>query len=197
MLTENSVVLDLEGFHYRKNPFFIKELGVCSEEYNDCVLFKPPRTFEYLSIEEKRAFTWLTRNLHGIDWNAGTYPYIYTTQICQSICLRNPTARFYSKGSEKSKLLSELLERPVIDLNDLGCPKTANIRNKTRCPNHFVRQNGECLGNHCAREKSIFYFNWLTNERGVDQAGGTVVSEFNDLCLDNNNGITQRVDKEK
>ena len=122
---------------------------------------------------------------------------IYITQICQSICLRIPEAKFYEKVSEKTKLLTELLERPVIDLNDLGCPEILNKKNKTHCSNHFVWQRGEHLQNHCAREKSIFYFNWLTIERGIDQAGGTIISEFNDLCLDNDNGITQRVDKEK
>ena len=123
-------MLDLEGFHYKKSPFFIKEVAVCSEEYNDCVLFQPPRQFEVLSTDEKRAFTWLTRNLHGIDWSAGTYSYIYITQICQSICMRNPKAKFYAKGSEKTKLLTELLERPVMDLNDLGCPKIFNKKKK-------------------------------------------------------------------
>ena len=67
-------MLELEKFKYKKSRFFIKELAVCSEEYNDCVLFKPPRQFEVLSTDEKRAFTWLTKNLHGIDWSAGTYP---------------------------------------------------------------------------------------------------------------------------
>ena len=35
-----------------------------------------------------------------------------------------------------------------------------------------------------AKEKAISYFNWLTNEREIDESGGTVVTEFNNLCLD-------------
>ena len=50
------------------------------------------------------------------DWSTGTYRYIYFKQICQSICLRIPKAKFYAKGSEKTKLLTELLERIGVQL---------------------------------------------------------------------------------
>ena len=110
--------------------------------------------------------------------------------------MRNLKAKCYAKGSEKTKSVTELLKIPVIHLNDLGWPNTLNQK-KTHCSNHYVWQRGEHVRNHCVREKSIFYFNWLTNERGFDQNGGTIISEFNDLCLDNDNGITQCVKKMK
>ena len=119
--------------------------------------------------------------MQGIDWDIGNYPYIYT-QIIQSVRLRNPGAKFYAKGAEKIKFLTELLKCPVIDLNSLECPSISVNYFTQSCQNH---SNGKNIFNkHSAKEKAIFYFNWLTNERGVDENGGTVVTEFNNLCLD-------------
>ena len=50
------------------------------------------------------------------------------------------------------------------------------------CQNHSKGEN--IFNKHCAKEKAIFYFNWLTNERGIDESGSTLVAEFNNLCLD-------------
>ena len=66
MLTENSVVIDLERFHYNKSPFFNKNFAVFSRIQPLC-LVQTALTNEILSTDEKRALTWLTRNLHGID----------------------------------------------------------------------------------------------------------------------------------
>ena len=144
--------------------------------------FLPPTSYSELSTQQKQSFSWLSENLHGIDWDIGNYPYIYLTQIIQSVRLRNPGAIFYAKGAEKVKFLSELLECPVTDLNSLECPSisvnyfTQNCHNHSNCKNNFNK--------HCAKEKAIFYFNWLNNERRIDESGGGVVTEFNNLCID-------------
>ena len=157
-------------------------MGICTEDYLDCVSFLPPTSCSELTTQQKQSFSWLSRNLHGIDWDIGNYPYIYLTQIIQSVRLRNPGAKFYAKQAEKVNFLSELLECPVIDLNSLECPSisvnyfTQNCQNHSNCKNIFNKQ--------CAKENAIFYFNWLTNERGIDESGGSVVTEFNNLCLD-------------
>ena len=123
MLSSKTVVLDIEGFRHRKEKFIVKEFGICIEDYNDCVLFSPPSKFSDLTNPQKTSISWLSKNLHGLDWNSENYPYIYLTQIVQSVRLRNPRAVYYAKGFEKSQLLSELLDCPVIDLNTLKCPK--------------------------------------------------------------------------
>ena len=134
-------------------------------------MFKPPRKFEYLSFEEKRAFAWLTRNLHGIDWKAGTYTSMHFFQICQSIFLRNPKDRFYSKGSEKRKLVTELIERPVIYLNDRGCPKIASIKNKMFFDS-FCPAEKRALGKSHWSKEIILSFKRVNNEKAIDQAEG-------------------------
>ena len=144
--------------------------------------FLPPTSYSELTAQQKQYFSWLSRNLHGIDWDIGNYPYIYLTQIIQSVRLRNPSAIFYAKGAEKVKFLSELLQCPVIDLNSLECPSISVNYFTQNCQNHSKGKN--IFNKHCAKEKAIFSFNWLTIERGIDENGDSVVTEFNNLCLD-------------
>ena len=190
MLSSKTVVLDLEGFRHRKEKFIVKEFGICTEDYNDCVLFSPPSKFPDLTNPQKTSISWLSKNLHGLDWNSENYPYIYLTQIVQSVRLRNPRAVYYAKGFEKSQLLSELLDCPVIDLNTLKCPKISYSFFTVNCGNHSSTQRG-IFNNHCAREKACFYFDWLTNERGIDESASTLVSEFDYLRLDHEGGDTE------
>ena len=180
MLSSKTVVLDVEGF--RKEKIIVKEFGICTEDYLDCVSFLPPTSYSELTTQQKQSFSWLSRNLHGIDWDIGNYSYIYLKQITLSVRLRNPGAIFYAKGAEKIKFLSELLECPEFDLNSLECPSISVNYFTQNCQNHSNRKNN--FNKHWVKEKAIFYFNWLTNERGIDESGGTVVNELNNLCLD-------------
>ena len=141
----------------------------------------PPTSYSELTTQQKQSFSWRSRNVHGIDWSIGNYPYINLTQIIQSVCLRNPGARFYAKGAEKMNFLTQMLECPVTDLNSLECPSlsannfTQNSQNHSICKNNFNK--------HFAK-KGHFLFQLVTNERGIDESGGTLVTEFNNLCLD-------------
>ena len=67
MLSSKTVVLDVEGFRHRKEKFIVKELGVCTDGYLDCVSFLPPTSYSELTTQQKQSFGWLTRNLHGIE----------------------------------------------------------------------------------------------------------------------------------
>ena len=117
MLSSKTVVLDVEGFRHRKEKFIVKERGVCTDDYLDCLSFLPPTNYSELTTQQKQSFGWLTRNLHGIEWDTVNYPYVYLTQIIQSVRLRNPGATIYAKGEEKVKFLSDLVECSIIDLN--------------------------------------------------------------------------------
>ena len=94
MLRSKTVVLDLEGFRQRNEKFIVKEYGICTEDYLDCVSFLPPTSFCVLTTQQKQSFSWSSRNSHGIDWDIGNYLYIYLIQIIQSVSLRNPGAIF-------------------------------------------------------------------------------------------------------
>ena len=109
MLRSKTDVLDVEGFRHRKEKFILKEFGICTEDYLDCVSFLPPTSYSELTTQQKQSLSWLSRNLHGIDWDVGNYRYIYLTQAFQSVRLRNPGAIFYAKGAEKIKFCQNCL----------------------------------------------------------------------------------------
>ena len=67
MLSSKTVVLDVEGFRHRKEKFTVNEFGVCTEDYLDCVSFLPPTSYSELTTQQKQSFSWLKRNLHGIN----------------------------------------------------------------------------------------------------------------------------------
>ena len=169
MLSSKTVVLDVEGFRQRKEKLIVEELGVGTEDSLDCVSFIPPTSYSELTTQQKQSFSWLTKNLHAIEWDTGNYAYFYLTQIIQSVRLRNPVAIFHAKGEEKVQFLSDLLECSIIDLNTLACPSISVNYFTKNCQNHSKGKN--LFNKHCAKEKALFYFKWLTNERGIDENG--------------------------
>ena len=82
----------------------------------------------YFYQHEQPKFQFIERKfLHGLAWESGDYPYCYLQQIFQSIKLRFPFAEFYAKGTEKADTLKKLLQRDVINLETLLCPKFENL----------------------------------------------------------------------
>ena len=64
MLKQEIVILDFEGFRYKKTGFIIKELFFCSNNYSDTILFLPPVSYNSLSASDKRSRRWVTKFLH-------------------------------------------------------------------------------------------------------------------------------------
>lgn len=188
MLAERCVVIDFEGFKPKESDFIIKELAICGE-YKDSCSFLPPHNFKQLSAYEQKAFTWVTKSLHGLSWEEGDYPYLYLEQILQSISLRNPLSTFYAKGSEKCLLLEKLLDREVENLENLGCPKVADIT----CPQYIsacyrhskyiIRGQAD---RHCAIRKAELFLYWLQNHADFGQKPentDSIIESFSTLRL--------------
>ena len=95
MLGERSVVLDVEGFRYKKNDFVVKELATTTSDYSDRLIFLPPVNLKILPKLEQKAYNWLTNYLHGLHWENGDYLYINLSQILRSFVLT--TARDQQK----------------------------------------------------------------------------------------------------
>ena len=69
-----------------------------------------------------------------------------------------------------------------IDLSSLACPLISVNHSTQSFQNHSKGKSN--LKQHCTKESAIFYFTWLTNERGIDDSGSTLVTEFNIFRLD-------------
>ena len=186
MLKEKSVVLDFEGFRHQKNTFIVKELAITNSDNSDYLIFLPPVNFSSLPKSEQKAYNWLTNYLHGLHWDSGDYLYLNLNQIIQSFVLRNPNAVFYAKGKEKADFLSNYLDRKVVNLDDLGCPRVEQLyfKNFVNCNKHLPHHNSK---NHYALKKSKAFFDWLKNEcqqRASGESGDIHISKFSSLCLD-------------
>ena len=90
----------------------------------------------------------------GINWDDGSIPY---STIIQN--LSEATANFanlYSKGNTKCRLLTDLLDRPITNLDDFGCPSRESFVPGAGCSlpcNKFPDKS-------CAA-RNAFSFRWL------------------------------------
>ena len=186
MLKEKSVVLDFEGFRHQKNTFIVKELAITTSDYSDSLIFLPPINFNSLPKSEQKAYNWLTSYLHGLHWDSGDYLDLNLNQIIQRFVLRNPNAVFYAKRKEKADFLSKYLDRKVVNLDDLGCPRVEQLyfKNFVNFNKHLPHHNSK---DHCALKKSKAFYDWLKNEcqqRASGESGDIHISKFSFLCLD-------------
>ena len=73
----------------------------------------------------KQSF-WCTPNMHGFVWNSGLWNY---TELANFI----PTAvkgEYFAKGTEKCKILGNLLDKELENLEDHDCPKSSRSRSR-------------------------------------------------------------------
>ena len=193
MLKLRLVVLDIEDFLRKKSDFMIEELSVCTHNCSDTVSFRPPSSFNILSSSEQRAYTWVSKFLHGLAWESGDYPYCYWQQFLQNIRLRFPFAEFYAKGTEKMDTLKKLIQDDAINLETFLCPMVENLklyRDIPICDLHAVSCLKRQRSKHCATKKAKLFYQWLTNESSFGKINSIFpsnefFSKFDSLQLHN------------
>ena len=196
MLTSEVVVLDFEGLRHKKTGFIIKELSICSNNYSDTILFLPPVPYNSLSSSGRKSHQWVSRFLHGLSWSTGSYTYWFLSQIFIAIKLRFPSGKFNAKGKEKSESLQTLLQKEVVDLDSLLCPKVEEIFHPIKhftCALHFFNLPEKQKKRHCAKRKAQLYFYWLTLPTNEPSSGegssfsssSEFISKFDSMQLHN------------
>ena len=182
MLEESAVVVDIECFRYRNKEWIIKEIAICGD-YLDSITVKPPHALDLLSPDVCKAYTWITKNLHGMHWNSGDYPFNRLALFVESVKLRYPNSKFYAKGFQKCVYLKELFHREFIDLDDLNCPKITNLFfSKVKCNKLSVFHSQT---HQCARRKAKCYKDWLDKyfvENGMHES--ELVKDFDNITFD-------------
>ena len=142
------VVLDIECIANK----IVKELRVYKNGQTVGYSFLPPKKFKTTSQS-----TWCTKPLHVINWNSGHENHTELGKILKN--LQAPETEFFAKGYEKCKILSEILETKVTNLDDYACLKIQNLILKDeeydwRCSNYpFCHANTL----HCAERKAFAY----------------------------------------
>ena len=190
MLKSRAVVLDFEGF-WKKSGFIVKELAIATENFIDIISFLPPNSYRTLSSNDQKSYQWVSKFLHGLLWETGDYPYCYLQQIIDSIILRFPLAAFYAKRKEKTSTLTQLLQKNVINLETLPCPKVEHLklyRETPICNLHALSCPKRQKSRYCARKKALLFYHWLMNESTSREdksiiASSEFISKFDSLQL--------------
>ena len=141
--------------------------------------FLSPTSFSKLFSGERRSYSWLSKNLHGLNWDTGDYPYLNLQQILDSIALRFPLANFYAKWTEKTETLQIPLKMDGINIEILLIQKIYNLNffHKTIiCILHVFNCPKLQRSKHCARKKATFFYLWLTNESMVRESSTVFTS---------------------
>ena len=97
-----------------------------SASYTETIFFKPVKITK-LPATDCLHVAWLTRKLHGPDWDKGEIRYLDIKTICLDISFRLLQNFFVAKGTEEFDLLSKLLRKSVYNLEDFLCPRRPEI----------------------------------------------------------------------
>src|SRR5215468_2778863 len=138
------VVIDYEYLNGNGNELVVKELAIAAKNVVQTFHFKPPYPMHPHCSEE-----------NGLNWADGIIPYTELFTV-----LNEATANYmhvYSYGTSKCAFLSNMLKRPVKNLEDFKCPTSDNFVPDCHCwltchkfPN--IR---------CATESAQSYYTWL------------------------------------
>ncbi len=124
-----------------------------------------------LSDYDRKCNAWVTDNLHKIDWNAnGKFDLREISDICSH--MKFPSMVYFTKGNDKSNLLTTYFGQTVHNLEHEGCPRfkhlqkfitrdvlDAKLFDCTAFPLEHSKQ--PIIFDHCAQRKALLYYKWL------------------------------------
>lgn len=154
----SAIVIDIECFSNN----IIKELGIYKEGITTGLSFLPSS-----NLKSTPQDAYLTKNLHYMSWNSGTYSYEILDDIVQEY--KNlEKVEFFAKGEEKCKFLSNLFNGvQFTNLEDYGCPKVTELSFVDEedhkfcdgfiCSSYPFRHQ---YTHHCAERKAYMYGQW-------------------------------------
>lgn len=156
------IICDIECFQGN----IIKEIAFATQFYCLGFSFQPPISFVELTVQKQKENCWLTRNLHGITWESGTYPFSYVETILKNFVHDNTTV--FVRGSQKITCLESYLPGTnFVDLEHLLCPKYTDLVrypeycNIVSCYLYPQHHNSALYLGHCAIKKASIYLRWV------------------------------------
>ena len=196
MLTPEVVLFDFEGFRHKKSGFIINELSIYSTNYWVTILFLPRVSYNSLSSRERKSHPSVSKFLHDLSWNSGTYSFWFPSQIFIAIKLRFPSGRFYATRKLKKESLQTLLQEEVIHLDTLLCQKVEEIVTPIKhfiCALHSLYFIEKQKKRHGAKKKEQLCFYWVTlpanepssGEGSLFSSSSEFISKFDSMQLHN------------
>jgi hypothetical protein len=138
------VVIDYEFLRGVKGEVIVKELSVAAKVVLHTFHFRNLYPMNPYGSEE-----------NGLNWCDGIVPYnLLETALSETVARY---AHLYSYGDTKCQFLSGLLDRPVLNLEDFGCPNRHKLGSGYSCvlPRHSFSEIS------CATRNAHFFYKWL------------------------------------
>ena len=120
MSTDMEVVIDFQFFRWRHNEIVVNEISMAAKTVTDSFCFNSPYRMTSHRSEEK-----------GLNWGDGhiTYDDLYTV-VSEAVA---GITHLYVYGVTKFCFLSEILGRPILNLQDFNCPQPTTFNHKCWC----------------------------------------------------------------
>lgn len=132
-------ILEIEGFRFGERPILIKEMAWFNigTRSGDSVIFKfTDNQTKNLDLHDWKQMRYYEKNIHGIPFFFGDTPFETLPLIIRVI--KTHCRCLVTKGREKTALLRDLFELPVIDLGEtLGTPSYRKLLAKFPVPDSF------------------------------------------------------------
>ena len=118
--TAMGVVIDFEYLRRCQNEIVVKEVCVAGENVRDLFRFESPYHMAPHGSD-----------VNGLNWDDGHIQYHKLSTVVMEAVVG--FAHVYSFGITIFRLLFELLERPILDLEDFKCPPPKSFKPKFSC----------------------------------------------------------------
>ena len=137
-------VVDFEQLSGTQNETFVKELSVAGMNVLETIQFQRPYSVRPHWNSEI-----------GLNWDDGHFPYNQLSPVLNEVVAG--FAHLYAYGDSKCTLISQLLSRPVHNLEDFYCPSSRYFRPKFSCTKPCHRNPSF----RCATRHAHSLYEWL------------------------------------
>ena len=178
------LLIDFEGFGVLAD-FSIRELSLihyeCKKLHNksyfspppsavDCQSFRQTKSWQKLTGSERRQNLYVSKHIHGLAYQP-TFNCLVSTQVKSYIIEAASTADIVlCKGYQKYIFLASFLQKPIIELEQVGCekfissPETKKYFESNFCsePAHqYNSGSSDKILSHCAGRKATYFVDWI------------------------------------
>ena len=168
MLSQVTLILDIDGYRLSSGQFIVRELGWCTiQGENDSQHFYSPLRYCDLSCKDRRTVNCVYRHVHGLRFEAAYKEAALLQREVESVirALYKDGLIAY-KGGHIEKDVLEKMGLPCVDLEVFGCPKADSLWSShfdpgTSCGHHKIETMKFI---HCPKQETFLFFNWLKNK---------------------------------
>lgn len=107
-------VVEVQFFRDKNNKYWIKELCILKDGFKALFVSLPPHDWDELPKKLKKVNQYSEERLHQLLWEEGTTEFNDMEGLLKH--KTRDSKYIFTKGEEKSRILSEILGRDVVDL---------------------------------------------------------------------------------